>query len=76
MSAELILALLNGVLGAAPELLALFQKANTGGTVAATDVTAVLSKYGIDRAVFAAAIAAAEAHATATGAAVGSASGK
>ena len=56
-----ILALLNGVLGAAPQLLALFNRATSGTPVSATDVHAVLTQYGIDRAVFAAAIANAEA---------------
>lgn len=76
MSAELIFALLNGVLGAAPQLLALFQKASAGKVVDSTEVSAVLSKYGIDRAVFAAAIATAEAHVPLSGAGAGSVGGK
>lgn len=55
-----ILALLNGILGAAPQLLALFQRAQSGTPVSTADVHAVLTQYGIDRAVFAAAIAKAE----------------
>jgi hypothetical protein len=59
-----ILALLNGILGAAPQLLALFNRATSGTPVSNTEVQAVLSQYGIDRAVFAAAIAKAEADAS------------
>jgi len=61
MSAEMILVLLQGVLGAAPQLLALFTQAKAGQAVSTTQVAQVLSQYGIDRAVFAAAIAKAEA---------------
>jgi hypothetical protein len=62
----MILAILQGVLGAAPELLALFQQATAGKAVTASTVASVLSQYGIDRAVFAAAIAKAEAEAAAS----------
>lgn len=62
MTPAMILAILQGLLGAAPALLALFQQASSGGAVSATQVNQVLSQYGIDRAVFAAAIAQAEAN--------------
>lgn len=65
MTPAMIMAIIQGVLGAAPELLALYQQATAGKTVSATQVSSVLSQYGIDRAVFAAAIAKAEAEATA-----------
>jgi hypothetical protein len=62
MTPAMILALLEGVLGAAPQLLALFNRATTTGQpVPASDVAAILTQYGIDRAVFAGAIATAEA---------------
>jgi hypothetical protein len=63
MTPAMILAILEGVLGAAPQLLALFQQATAGKAVSATQVSQVLTAYGIDRAVFAAAIAKAEADA-------------
>jgi hypothetical protein len=65
MTPAMILAILEGVLGAAPELLALFNLATAGKPVSATDVSTVLSQYGLDRAVFAAAIAKAAADASA-----------
>lgn len=61
MTPAMILAILQGVLGAAPQLLALFSQATAGTPVSHSDVAAVLSQYGLDRAVFAAAIAKAEA---------------
>lgn len=61
MTPAMIFAILQGVLGAAPQLLALFQAAQNGKAVAAADVAAVLSQFGLDRAIFAAAIAKAEA---------------
>ncbi len=61
MTPAMILAILEGVLGAAPQLLALFQQATSGTPVSATQVAAILSQYGIDRAVFAASIAKTEA---------------
>lgn len=61
MTPGVILAILQGLLGAAPEILALFQQATAGTPVSATQVQSVLSQYGVDRAVFAAAIAQAEA---------------
>lgn len=56
-----ILALLEGLLGAAPQVLALYNQATSGKPVSADQVSAVLTQYGVDRAVFAAAIAKAEA---------------
>jgi hypothetical protein len=61
MSATVILAILQAVLGAAPQLLALFDQAKSGTPVSAADVAAVLSQFNIDNAAFTAAIAAAEA---------------
>lgn len=77
MTAAVILEILNGLLGAAPELLALFQTAQSkpGTVVPSTDVQAILAKYGIDRAVFVAAIATAEAKQAALGASTGTAGG-
>jgi hypothetical protein len=49
-----------GLAQAIPELMALFTKAGAG-TVSATDVQAVITKFGVDQAVFSAAIAAAKA---------------
>lgn len=61
MTPAMILALIEGLLGAAPQLLALFTRATAGTPVSVADVSSILSQYGIDRAVFAAAIAKAEA---------------
>ena len=61
MTPAAILALLEGVLGAAPALLSLYQQAVGGKAVTQSQVSQVLSTYGVDRAVFAAAIAQAEA---------------
>ena len=61
MTPAAILAILEGLLGAAPSILALFQQATSGKPVSSDQVSAVLSQYGVDRAVFAAAIAKAEA---------------
>jgi hypothetical protein len=63
MTAEAILAIIEGLSSALPELLALFSKANTSGAAAVspTDVQTVLVKYGVDQAVFSSAIAAAKA---------------
>lgn len=60
MSPALILALLNGVLGAAPQLLALFNRATSGEAVSPAEVQAVLTQYGIDRDALVSAIADAE----------------
>jgi hypothetical protein len=73
VSPALLLALLQGLLGAAPQILALFQTATAGKPVTMDQVSTVLNQYGIDRAVLAAQIAQAEAAAgigTATPAAV------
>lgn len=69
MTAEMIFAILQGVLGAAPELLSLFTQAQSGTPVTASQVSTVLTQYGIDRAVFAAAIATANASQATTAAA-------
>lgn len=61
MTAAAILELLMGILGAAPQLVSLFQQAMAGKPVAATDVNAILSQYGLDRAILAALIAKSEA---------------
>lgn len=61
MSPALLLALLQGLLGAAPQILSLFQSATSGKPVSMDQVATVLNQYGIDRAVLAAQIAQAEA---------------
>jgi hypothetical protein len=61
MTAAMILEILTGLLGAAPQLLALFNQATSGKAVAASDVSAILSQYGVDRAVLSALIAQREA---------------
>lgn len=61
MTAAAIIALITGLSSAVPELLALYTRVSAGGTATAADVQAILSKYGVDRAVFVAAIAASEA---------------
>lgn len=45
-----ILTLLQGVIQVAPELMALYQKATSGGAVTDADVQAVFDKYAVDRA--------------------------
>jgi hypothetical protein len=53
-----IVTLLLGLLQAAPELVnAITGAQSTNGVVPAATITAIFNKYGIDRAVFAAAIA-------------------
>lgn len=47
MTPAMILALLSGLLQAAPEVMALFQKASSGGAVSQSDVQAVLNQYGL-----------------------------
>jgi hypothetical protein len=47
MTAAAILALLDSLLQAAPEVMALFQKAQSGQPVSATDVQTALGNYGI-----------------------------
>lgn len=61
MSAEVIAAILNAFAAAIPELMALFTQVKSGSSVSATDVQAIITKYGADQAVFTAAIAAAKA---------------
>lgn len=61
MSPALLFALLQGFLGAAPQLLALYQQATGGKPVTMDQVATVLNTYGIDRAVFAAQISQLEA---------------
>ena len=67
MTPAAILEILTGLLSAAPQLLALFQQATAGQAVTQTQVNQVLSTYGIDRAVFAAAIAQSQAAQAAAG---------
>lgn len=57
MNPVLILQILEGLLGAAPQVLALFQQASSGTPVTATQVQAALSQYNLDHATLAAAIA-------------------
>jgi hypothetical protein len=62
MGVEEIIALISGISQAIPSLLNLITAAQqTGGVVPPAQVAAVLSQYGIDRAVLAAAIAKAQA---------------
>jgi hypothetical protein len=61
VSPALLLALLQGLLGAAPQILALFNQASAGKPVTMDTVATVLNQYGIDRAVLAAQIAQLEA---------------
>lgn len=60
MTPELIAEILMGLAQAIPELLALFTKANSGTAVSGADVNSIIQKYGVDQAVFSAAIAAAK----------------
>jgi len=61
VSPALLLALLQGLMGAAPQILALFTQATAGKPVSMDAVATVLNQYGIDRAVLAAQIAQLEA---------------
>jgi hypothetical protein len=47
MTPAAILAILSGLLQAAPEVLALVQKAESGQPVTAADVQAALTSYGV-----------------------------
>jgi hypothetical protein len=58
MSPEDILAVLSSLLGAAPQILTLFQQAQTGTTVTPDQVNAALSQYATDRVTVLAQIAA------------------
>jgi hypothetical protein len=60
MSAVAIAQILATLVGAIPELTALFTQASNGATVTEAQVDAVLSKYAIDRAALLAAIAQAD----------------
>jgi len=60
MTPAAILAILEGLLQAAPTVLSLFQKAQSGGTVTASEVQAAIAGYDTARAELAAAIAAQE----------------
>lgn len=66
MSPTLILTILQALLGAAPQILALFQQATSGTPVTEAQIEAVLTQYGIDRAALVAAIAASQAPASGT----------
>lgn len=72
MTAEIILAIIQALTGSLPQLIELFSTAKSGGTVTATQVQAILTQYGIDRAVFAAAIAKSEEAAASATAVTGS----
>ena len=62
MPVAAVLELLMGLLQAAPEVVNLITAAQaTGGVVPTASIAAILTKYGIDRAVFVAAIANAQA---------------
>lgn len=62
MPVAAVLELLLGLLQAAPEVVHLITAAQSNnGIVPAAAITAIFNKYGLDRAVFAAAIAAAQA---------------
>lgn len=58
MTAAAILTILEGLVQAAPTVLALFQKANTGGTVTAAELQSALASYESARTSLVAAIAA------------------
>jgi outer membrane protein TolC len=58
MTAAAILELLQGLVSAVPTLLALFTKAQAGGTVTAADVQAAMASYETARGELVAAIAA------------------
>ena len=61
MSAEVIAAILEAFASSIPELMALFTQVTSGTAVSATQIQAIITKYGADQAVFTAAIAAAKA---------------
>jgi outer membrane protein TolC len=58
MTAAAILAILEGLVTAVPEVLGLFTKASAGGTVLASDVQQALAGYETARAALLAAITA------------------
>lgn len=49
MSAAAILALIQGIAGAIPELLSLYDEIKSGQTVTEAQVQAILAKYTTDR---------------------------
>lgn len=61
MNPIMILTILQGLLGAAPQVLALFNQATSGQPVSVDEVKTALSQYGIDHALLVAEIAKAEA---------------
>ena len=61
MTALMIEQLIMGLLQSLPQFMSLYATLKNGGTVSAADVNAIITKYGIDRAVFVAHIAAMDA---------------
>jgi len=61
MTALMIEQLIMGMLQSLPQFMSMYATLKSGGTVSATDVNAIITKYGIDRAVFVAHIAAMDA---------------
>jgi hypothetical protein len=62
MTITAALAILQALMSTAPELLSLIQSAQASGSaVSEADIQAILTKYGVDRIVFASAIAASKA---------------
>lgn len=57
MNPLVIAQILEGLLGAAPQVFALFQRAKTGEVIAPADVQAVLTQYNLDHALLAADVA-------------------
>jgi hypothetical protein len=58
MNPTLILAAINSLIGAVPELLQLYDEVKSGGTVTEAQVTAALAQYKTDEAALLADIAA------------------
>jgi len=56
MTAAALIALITGLVGAVPELAQLVATIGASGTAKASDVQAILTKYGVDRAALQAAI--------------------
>jgi hypothetical protein len=61
MTAAAILAIIQGLLGAVPELASLIGTIGNSGTASAADVQAILTKYSVDSAALQVSIAAAKA---------------
>lgn len=57
MNPLVILQILEGLLSAAPQVLALFQRAQNGEVISATEVQSVLAQYSLDHALVAADVA-------------------